>query len=281
MKLTAKQCSKQLLIVLLTLIVAWVFIAEGSPADAKSKIRLNKKKVTVAVGKKVRLKVKGTKKKVKWKSTNKKIAKVSKKGVVKGLKPGACTIKAKVKKKTLKCKITVQKQRVINARKLRNYILKKGKKQSDGSYVITYKKVISKESGAVRTASVKAKKNTNLLKFNYKYDCNEPPGYYTVTMNFNLIRKTKGTFAIEDCDGYTTDTAEARGNISLAYTKAGGGLTFSKLESSPGSDDKPVYTNAQIKEIARGDMKFAFAAWNILAKRAKVSMKSIGFSKYK
>lgn len=79
MKLTAKQCGKQFLIVFLTLIVACVFIAEGSPADAKSKIRLNKKKVTVAVGKKVKLKVKGTKKKVKWSSSNKKKATVLKK----------------------------------------------------------------------------------------------------------------------------------------------------------------------------------------------------------
>ena len=58
-------------------------------------------------GESITLKVTGTTKKPVWSSSNKKIAKVSNKGVVKALKAGEVTIKAKVAGKTLKCKILV------------------------------------------------------------------------------------------------------------------------------------------------------------------------------
>ena len=71
--------------------------------------KLNKKKVTITVGKTVKLKVKKNKakKKVKWKSANKKIVKVTKKGKIKGIKPGKTVVTAKVGKKKLKCKVKV------------------------------------------------------------------------------------------------------------------------------------------------------------------------------
>ncbi len=78
--------------------------------EAKKKPKLNKKKVTIKVGKTVKLKLKNAKaKKVKWKSTKKKVAKVNKKGKVKGLKAGKATIIAKYKKKSYKCKVKVKK----------------------------------------------------------------------------------------------------------------------------------------------------------------------------
>lgn len=74
----------------------------------KAKLKLNKKKVTLTVGKSVKLKVKGTKKKAKWKSSNKKIATVSSKGKVKAKKIGKANITAKIGKKKLVCKVTVK-----------------------------------------------------------------------------------------------------------------------------------------------------------------------------
>ena len=67
------------------------------PADtqAKAKIRLSAKKISLKVGQTKKLKVKGTKKKVVWKSSKKKIASVSKKGVVKALRRGKAKITAK------------------------------------------------------------------------------------------------------------------------------------------------------------------------------------------
>ncbi|MFQ9515922.1 MAG: beta-1,3-glucanase family protein [Eubacterium sp.] len=84
--------------------------------SAAKKTKLNKTKATVYVGKTLKLKVKNkhTNKKVKWKSTNKKVATVSKKGKVKGKRPGKATIIAKVGKKKYKCKITVKKKQTNN-----------------------------------------------------------------------------------------------------------------------------------------------------------------------
>lgn len=77
--------------------------------QTKTKIKLNKKKATIYVGKKLKLKVQGVKaKKVQWYTSNKKIATV-KKGTVKAKKKGSVTITAKVNGKKYKCKITVKK----------------------------------------------------------------------------------------------------------------------------------------------------------------------------
>lgn len=79
-----------------------------SAAKKKKKVKLNKKKVTLTVGRQVRLKLKNNKKKVKWSSNKKKIATVSKKGVVKAKKKGTARITAKVGKKKYTCKVTVK-----------------------------------------------------------------------------------------------------------------------------------------------------------------------------
>ena len=66
------------------------------------------KTATVRVGKKKRLKLTGTKEKVTWSSSNKKIAKVNKKGKIKGIRKGTATITAKIGNKTLTCQVTVK-----------------------------------------------------------------------------------------------------------------------------------------------------------------------------
>lgn len=73
-----------------------------------AKIKLNKKNVTLTVGKKAQLKIEGTDKKVSWSSSNKRIASVSKKGTVLAKKAGKATITAKVGKKKHKCVVTVK-----------------------------------------------------------------------------------------------------------------------------------------------------------------------------
>lgn len=76
------------------LVITSVFVP-GQQTDAKAKVKLNKKKLVLTVGKKAKLKVKGTKKKVKWSSSKKKIATVTKKGVVKAKKKAKITSKPK------------------------------------------------------------------------------------------------------------------------------------------------------------------------------------------
>ena len=79
------------------------------PQQAQASIKISRSSVSVYINQTVTLKVTGTKAKVTWTSSNKKIATVNSYGLVKGVKKGTVTIKAKVSNKTLKCKVTVKK----------------------------------------------------------------------------------------------------------------------------------------------------------------------------
>ena len=91
-----------------------ITVTVGTPV---TKVKLNKTKSTMAVGKKQTLKVTVTPKKasskaVVWKSSNKKVATVTSKGVVKAKKAGTVTITATAKDgsgKKASCKVTVKK----------------------------------------------------------------------------------------------------------------------------------------------------------------------------
>ena len=91
-----------------------ITVTVGTPV---TKVKLNKTKSTMTVGKKQTLKATVTPKKasskaVVWKSSNKKVATVTSKGVVKAKKAGTATITATAKDgsgKKATCKVTVKK----------------------------------------------------------------------------------------------------------------------------------------------------------------------------
>ena len=101
--------AKKTLAIILSLFLS-IALIPTTGVSAAQKVKLNKTKATIYVGKTVTLKVKNNKDKVKWSSSNKKVATVSSKGKVKGKKAGKITITAKVGKKKYKCKITVKKK---------------------------------------------------------------------------------------------------------------------------------------------------------------------------
>lgn len=83
------------------------------PAAAAKKMKLNKKSISLKVGKTAKLQIKNTKKKVKWsiKSGKKYISlqkKKKKSVVIKGKKAGTAKVLAKVGKKKLICKVKVK-----------------------------------------------------------------------------------------------------------------------------------------------------------------------------
>ncbi len=82
----------------------------GQSEVEAAKVKLDRTKVTMYVGNKVKLKVKNYKKKVKWSTSKKKVATVSSKGLVKAKKAGKAVITAKAGKKKLTCKVTVKKK---------------------------------------------------------------------------------------------------------------------------------------------------------------------------
>lgn len=85
-------------------------VSEPVKVEASTKVKLNKKTLTLKKGATYKLKVKGTSKKVTWKSSKKKIATVSSNGKVTAKKVGKTVISAKVGGKTYKCKVTVKKK---------------------------------------------------------------------------------------------------------------------------------------------------------------------------
>lgn len=80
-------------------------------------VKLNKKTLTLEVGKSATLKITGTKAKVTWSSSNKAIATVSTKGKVTAKKAGKATITATVNKKKYTCTVTVKKAAVQDSTK--------------------------------------------------------------------------------------------------------------------------------------------------------------------
>jgi hypothetical protein len=82
------------------------------PVAEAATVKLNKKTLTLVVGKSETLKITGTKAKVTWASSNKKVATVSTGGKVTGKKEGKATITATVNKKKYSCAVTVKKAEV-------------------------------------------------------------------------------------------------------------------------------------------------------------------------
>ncbi len=95
-------------IMTLILMISMIFSVISAPtAEAAKKISLNKKKLTLFVYEKAKLKLKNYKKKVTWSSSSKKIASVSKKGIVTAKRKGTAKITAKAGRKKYFCKVKV------------------------------------------------------------------------------------------------------------------------------------------------------------------------------
>lgn len=99
--------SKKIACVFLALMLV-VTMTDRIKVEAKKKPELNRKKLTLYVGKSAKLKVKYTKRKVKWYSSKKSIVMVSKKGKVTAKKKGKAKIIAQIGKKKLICKIVIK-----------------------------------------------------------------------------------------------------------------------------------------------------------------------------
>ena len=95
---------KKLSVMLLCCLLLSVIAMPVSASAAK----LNKKSISLNIGKTYTLKASGTKGKITWTSSKKSVATVSSKGVVKAKKKGAAVITAKYGKKKLTCKVTVK-----------------------------------------------------------------------------------------------------------------------------------------------------------------------------
>ncbi len=110
---------KQKSMVLLLIFAMALSLLPQSAFAAKKKVKLNKKMVTVNVGKTVKIKLQNNKKKVKWTVTSgKKNVTLSKKKktevTIRGKKAGKAKVQAKVGKKKYVCKVTVKNTKKVN-----------------------------------------------------------------------------------------------------------------------------------------------------------------------
>lgn len=114
----AKQAAKRMVPIMFAILL--MFAVLPSTAQAAPKLKLNKTKATVYVGKTVTLKVSGASGNVTWTSKNKKIATVkkvtSKSAKVTVKKAGKTTITAKIGKKSATCSI-IAKNPYLNVKK--------------------------------------------------------------------------------------------------------------------------------------------------------------------
>lgn len=182
-----------------------------TPAQAAGK--LNKATASIYAGETVQLKAKV--KSVTWGSSNKKVAKVSKTGLVTGVKKGTCIITAKDNKtKTAyKCKVTVKaaknfgfKAKDIFVYTGGNVISYPGKEIKGATYVLDGKKLTKKNystwtdkdgDGYVSTGITLTKKLTD-GKHTFAI---QKKGYKTVTKTFKFEGvKTNGMFIDRDGD---------------------------------------------------------------------------------
>lgn len=271
---------------------AMIPVLGNGTADAAT-IKLNKKTVYIAKGSKVKLKVKGTSAKVKWKSSKKSIATVTSKGVVKGKKIGTCTVTAKVKGKKYKCKVIVEKKSCNQARKLRTYILKKGKYDRDKKAYFISRSYYTDEGKVI--ARISAKKNSKKLTFDWMYNVGTPEERHEVAVAIDLISKTSkpGTVYWKFTDLYSEqpDYIEYNGQITKAFNGKGLGLSISSIketylirdeESNEQIIENDVTDPAEFEKGVTGASnwtKKAFTDMKPLFKKAGVTVKSIGFSK--
>ena len=237
--------------------LAFCLLATAAPVtnvDAAAKTKLNKKKITVKVGKTKKLKVKNLKgKKVKWKTSNKKVVKIKKtkkKTVVKlkGKKAGTATVTAKIGKKKYKCKVTVKGAKKSTSSNTNNtevkVITEKEVKQQEAAF-----KKQHEESGMMRNSGIDPGHNaviyypSSKVMYEYldEYDHRTVPDGWKTYSYFDIKRQDKYKNDPSIKVTYTTD-----GSIpTINSTDAGNEVHFRMTSQTP-TVNIHVYKNGQL-----------------------------------
>lgn len=237
--------------------------------------KLSRSSATIYVNKTLQLKVSGTTQKVKWSTSNKKIATVSSKGKVTAKAAGKANITATINGVKFVCKVTVKKASSGTTAKqkanqtLKNYIQSKGYTNSDGNkFIVTYDTTDSVKftCGIVYNS----KKN----QFNYMIVAEGNTGNFisTLTMTTSLNPSTASNDFIyaENAGGFRMKV-----NFDMSSYKANSKLKFTTTYTEGASASYTDMNNA-----ANALLQSGMRGWSQLAKKAGVSMKSLGFSSY-
>ena len=269
--------------------------------------KLNKTAVTLKVGQTYQLKLSGTNQKITWKSSNSKIVTVNKTGKLFAKSAGNATITAQVNGIRFVCKVKIQKKAAPAKPtptvapkpgiKLKNHILSKGKKASDGSVKIELNthdesKKVDMDLGGLGSSSSSMQVSvdeyrsityipkTNSFKFYFRFSSHDnlksdialtfPMNSTAASLNFYFYM----SILPDDESGTLIATMSSSAPLSAIRNESSNlSFHFQKL-----TDPYEILTQKDASELANDTLDMAVPYWADLLKGSGITLRSLGFS---
>ena len=287
--------------------------------------KLNKTAVTLKVGQTYQLKLSGTNQKITWKSSNSKIVTVNKAGKLIAKSAGNATVTAQVNGIRFVCKVKIQKKAApakpaptaapakpaptaAPAKptpttapkpgiKLKNHILSKGKKASDGSVKIELNthdesKKVDMDLGGLGSSSSSMQVSVDEYRsITYIPKNNSFKFYFRFSSHDNLKSDITLTFPMNSTAAslnfyfYMSILPDDESGTLIATMSSSAPLSAIRNESSNLSfhfqkltDPYEVLTQKDASEIANDTLDMAIPYWADLLNGSGITLRSLGFS---
>lgn len=286
--------------------------------------KLNKTSVTLKAGQTYQLKLSGTNQKITWKSSSPKLVTVSASGKLSAKSAGNATVTAQVNGIRFVCKVKIQKKAtptkpaptVAPAKptptaapakptpttapkpgiKLKNHILSKGKKDSDGSVKIELNthdesKKIDMDLGGLDSyssmqvsvdeyRSITYIPKTNSFKFYFRFSSHDD-----LKSDITLTFPMNSTAASLNFYFYMSILPDDESGTLIATMSSSAPLSAIRNESSNLSfhfqkltDPYEILTQKDASELANDTLDMAIPYWADLLKGSGITLRSLGFS---
>lgn len=304
---------KKILISLITVFVLAMLPAEsailpGTVCVTEAAPRISSSKLTMIKGQSRTLKITGLKKgqKISWKSSNSKIVTVNKAGKLFAKSAGNATITAQVNGIRFVCKVKIQKKAVPAKPtptaapkpgiKLKNHILSKGKKASDGSVKIELNthdesKKIDMDLGGLGSSSSMQVSVDEYRSITYIPKNNSFKFYFRFSSHDDLKSDITLTFPMNSTAAslnfyfYMSILPDDESGTLIATMSSSAPLSAIRNESSNLSfhfqkltDPYEVLTQKDASELANDTLDMAVPYWADLLKGSGITLRSLGFS---
>lgn len=304
---------KKFLISLITVFVLAILPAEsailpGTVCVTEAAPRISSSKLTMIKGQSRTLKITGLKKgqKITWKSSNSKIVTVNKAGKLFAKSAGNATITAQVNGIRFVCKVKIQKKAAPAKPtptaapkpgiKLKNHILSKGKKASDGSVKIELNthdesKKIDMDLGGLGSSSSMQVSVDEYRSITYIPKNNSFKFYFRFSSHDDLKSDITLTFPMNSTAAslnfyfYMSILPDDESGTLIATMSSSAPLSAIRNESSNLSfhfqkltNPYEVLTQKDASELANDTLDMAVPYWADLLKGSGITLRSLGFS---
>ena len=286
--------------------------------------KLNKTSVTLKAGQTYQLKLSGTNQKITWKSSSPKLVTVSASGKLSAKSAGNATVTAQVNGIRFVCKVKIQKKAtptkpaptVAPAKptptaapakptpttapkpgiKLKNHILSKGKKDSDGSVKIELNthdesKKIDMDLGGLGSSSSMQVSVDEYRSITYIPKNNSFKFYFRFSSHDDLKSDITLTFPMNSTAAslnfyfYMSILPDDESGTLIATMSSSAPLSAIRNESSNLSfhfqkltDPYEILTQKDASELANDTLDMAIPYWADLLKGSGITLRSLGFS---